>query len=663
MNTLELKQKLDSLPCEVWVYDIEVFKQYWCITFLNLKTRELITVENDYNTLKQLMRFKIKGILGGFNSVRYDDWILKALLQNANPYNLSQWIIRDKKAPWEYKGIPLKPLPVATFDVADLISPTRISLKKYEAFLGISIEESDVPFDYPDKLTPQQAEAVRKYNVYDVKATAYLLAKFIDQLVIKMNLITDYNLPTNTLSKTNSQITAIIFQADKNKLPHYAYYKYKAPENIKELYKKLAPQYYWIIQKFESVTYKTQYASDYVKEQIEFDLPFQDMKLKFASGGLHGAVENYISSKEENIVTIDITSNYGALIAKYNYGSRATKQMSKQMQDLFNQRVKIKHIDKIKSAYLKDLIVRPFGAMDYKFNPLWDPQQRQSICITGQLIIFLLTVLLSPYVYFLQVNTDGIYFRLDDEKNMDKIKELTQLWEAETKMGLEWDFNKRIIQKDVNNYILINNKDKIKAKGAQVKYWDKQFDNLEYNTVRGNVNNNLTIIDKCVVNYFVYNIPVIETLKAEKELIRFQFVFTINGNFTDTFYGEQLLKPRKVWRIFYTKNGSPIFKAYKINGQWKKDKVPQSSERNTIITTDIRKLTPESIDLDYSYYEAIALNRINLYKYGTGSKETLTTAYSGDAFECFLCGASLMNETVVRYVYDNEVCMECYIKQ
>ncbi|MFV8469429.1 hypothetical protein ACNQ17_00680 [Mycoplasma sp. Sp48II] len=659
-----ITEKLNSIPCDVWIYDFEVFKKFWCVTFYNLKTKELVTVKNDYFALKQLMTFKIKGILGGFNSVRYDDWILKAILQNCDPYALSQWIIRDKKAPWEYSAVKLKNLPIATFDVADLISPSRMSLKKYEAFLGVSIEESDVPFDYVEELNEQQIEAVVKYNIYDVKATAFLLLKFIDQLIIKMNLVTDYNLPTASLSKTNSQITATIFKADKNKLPHYTYYKYEAPQNIKELYQKYAPQYKWVIEKFESITYKTQYATDYIKEQVEFDLPFQDMSLKFASGGLHGAVENYLSSKDENIITIDITSNYGALIAKYGYGSRATPNMSEQMQQLFNERVKIKHIDKIKSAYLKDLIVRPFGAMDYKYNPLWDPQQRQSICITGQLIIFLLTVMLSPYVYFLQVNTDGIYFRLDNEKHLDKIKELTQIWEQETKMGLEWDFNKKIYQKDVNNYILINNKDKVKAKGAQVKYWDKQFDNLDYNTVRGNVNNNLTVIDKCVVNYFVYGIPVMDTLKAETELIRFQFVFTINGNFTDTFFGDIQLKPRKVWRIFYTKNGSPIFKAYKQNGVWKKDKVPQSSERNTIITTDIRKLKPQDVELDYDYYEAIALNRINLYKYGNGSsKETITNTYPGEAYECYLCGASLLNESVIRKIFDNEVCMECYIKQ
>ncbi|WLP85274.1 hypothetical protein [Mycoplasma seminis] len=658
----EQLNKVKGIPCDVWVYDIEVFKQYWCITFLNIKTAELVVIDNDYKALQQVMKYKIKGILGGFNNVRYDDYILKALLQGLNPYNLSQWIVKEKKAPWEYKGMRPSKLPVATFDVSDLISPTRMSLKKYEAFLGVSIEESDVPFDYDKELTQQQKDSILKYNAYDVKITALLLVKFIDQLIIKMNLISDYKLPTQFLARTNTRITAKIFEADKSLLPRYKTYKYEAPQNIKQLYKMYAPQYFWIIEKFESVEYKTKYSASYEEKQIEFGIKFQNMDLKFASGGLHGAVENYISTKDENIITIDITSNYGALIAKYNFGSRATRDMSKKMQELFNQRVKIKHVDKIKAAYLKDLIVRPFGAMDDINNDLWDPRQRQAICITGQLIIFLLSVMLSPYCEFLQVNTDGIYFKTSKE-NETKIKQLCDLWEKNTLMSLEWEWNKRIIQKDVNNYILIKQDDSLKTKGAQVKYYAAQFDNDTYHTVRGAVNNNLTIIDKCVVNYFVKNIPVMETLKQEKELVRFQFVYSLNGNYTDSFYGDKLLKPRKVWRIFYTLDGEPVFKAYKVNGEWKKDKVPQSSERNTIITSDIRKLTPQDIKLDYNYYEEIATNRINLYKYGENKKENITRMYPGESFECFLCGNSLMNETVVRYILDNEVCRECYIKK
>ncbi|UWD34041.1 hypothetical protein [Mesomycoplasma molare] len=658
-------EKAKQLPLDIWIYDVEVFKQYWCVTFFNVKTAETIVVEQNYMELKNILLKRLKNaFVGGYNNIRYDDYILKELLNNKNPFELSNKIINENLKPWTIERIKRTKLPFFTFDIMDLVGVGRMSLKKYEAFLGLVIQESDVPFDFENELDEKQKNSVKQYNLHDVKASAFLFIKFIDQFIIKLKLISDYNLNSFNLSKSGSQLTAIIFKARKELLPFYKEYNYEVPENIKEFYREYAKEFYWLIEKLEAQKFYTEFSENYSKEQINLSFNFGGLDYEFKSGGLHAAKKITIEEKA-NIINKDIISNYPHLIKLYKYGSRRAPDMETKIGELLEARKKAKREkDRIKSDAIKELIVRPFGAMEYKFNDLWDAKMRMSICLTGELIIFILSYIIAPYVELLQVNTDGIMFRLLKPEYEQEVEKLCSLWEQRTLMTLETEKYERLWQKDVNNYVVTKG-DNIKAKGGMVKYFDKQFNNEDYNIVRGTANNNLSALDSAVVNYFVYNKPVMETLKEIKELIRFQFVFEVKGNFSDTFYGEKLLPRRKVWRIFYTKQGEPVFKAYKVGENWKKDKVPNSSEKNTIINIDIRNKTTDFLDLDYEYYEQLALARIEQYLNNeiSNKKEKFNILYPGESYECAFCGASLMNEKVVRYALEMEVCKKCYFKE
>ncbi|MCU9933053.1 hypothetical protein NWQ33_04000 [Mycoplasmopsis cynos] len=151
-----------------------------------------------------------------------------------------------------------------------------------------------------------------------------------------------------------------------------------------------------------------------------------------------------------------------------------------------------------------------------------------SICITGQLLIFLYAVLLSKYSTILQVNTDGVYVKYETEQELEQIKEITKFWEIKTGLIIEWDNYKYLWQKDVNNYIIAKDKNDPKTwktKGSMVKYWNKQFHNLDFNDSRGTKNNNLTAIDEAVVYYFLQNRPVIDTLKSIKRFSEISIYF------------------------------------------------------------------------------------------------------------------------------------------
>lgn len=656
------QDKLETIPLDVWIYDFEVYKHFWCVSFYNLKSKELKTYKTGQNY--QLINFinkDLKGqFVGGYNSSNFDDYILKEVMAGVNPYKLSEWIINGNK-PWEWEYTKHNKLPFFSFDIMKLLGPGRLSLKKYEAYLGLKIVETNIPFDYPQKLSDEQEKLIIEYNIYDTKATSFLFLKFIDPFIIKLKLISDYNLDNSALNKTSTQLTALVFEANPSKLPKYKTYYYKCPENIKQMYQKALPEYLWIIEKLETTQFVTEMSENYIKEQIDLTIKVNDLIYEFKSGGLHAAKQKIID-KPSNIYNSDIVSNYPSLIRYYNYSSRAAKNMSGKIGELIKKRIEAKNNnDDLVSSYLKELIVRPFGAMGYKYSALWDGKQRMSICLTGQLIIFFLSVKISKYAEVLQVNTDGVMYLVNDLNNIDKIKKLMKAWEQITFMQLETERYSRLFQKDVNNYILVNEKDKIKTKGSMVKYYNEQFHNLSFNTVRGVVNNSLSVLDKAVVDYFVNNIDPEITIKNEQDLVKFQFVFDIKGNYSHIFYGDKLLENMKVCRIFYTKAGSPVFKAQALpNGNYKKDKVPLSSEKCTVYNDIIINKPISLLDLDYEYYTQLAYARIEQYK-NEYVKNKFKLSYPGESYECGLCSASLMNELVVRTLFDNiEVCKQCY---
>jgi hypothetical protein len=85
-------------------------------------------------------------------------------------------------------------------------------------------------------------------------------------------------------------------------------------------------------------------------------------------------------------------------------------------------------------------------------------------------------------------------------------------------MVLEFDEFVKVIQRDVNNYLIVDANGKYKSKGAVVK---KQ-NSLDYDT---------PIINEAVVNYFVKGIPVEDTVNGCDELIKFQKIAKVSNKY------------------------------------------------------------------------------------------------------------------------------------
>jgi hypothetical protein len=199
--------------------------------------------------------------------------------------------------------------------------------------------------------------------------------------------------------------------------------------------------------------------------------------------------------------------------------------------EVYHTRLKAKQTgDKHTANTLKLILNTTYGASLATTNPLYDPLMGRSVCITGQLYILELAMRYlreCATVRIVQLNTDGIMISLDEDE-LPIIYRINEEWQQSKNLILEEDKIKKIVQKDVNNYVMVFENGKVKTKGAYVTYG-----------VAGagafSINNNHTIVKKAVIDYFVNGTPVEDTILACEDIHEFQIIAKAGGGYKSVF--------------------------------------------------------------------------------------------------------------------------------
>lgn len=136
---------------------------------------------------------------------------------------------------------------------------------------------------------------------------------------------------------------------------------------------------------------------------------------------------------------------------------------------------------------------------------------------------------------------------------------------------------------------------KLERKGAYVK----ELNDLD---------NDLPIINKAIVDYLTKNIEPEETINNCNELKMFQKVVKVSGNYKYAFHNGEKLSD-KTFRVFASKdkNDGPIGRC-KIEGGTV-EKFANTSDHSFICNDDVNNI-PMSIKLDRKYYINMAKDRI-----------------------------------------------------
>ena len=323
-----------------------------------------------------------------------------------------------------------------------------------------------------------------------------------------------------------------------------------------------------------------------------------DVKHILGFGGIHGAIDNYID--EGFYIMSDIASMYPSLMINHKMLSRNVAE-PKKFEEIRDTRIKYKRAKNPLQAPLKIVINGTYGASKDKNNALYDPLMANNVCINGQLLIVdlleKLEMAFGNRLKLIQSNTDGILVKLEDPNDYDKYITICSEWEKRTGFELEHDKYCKVFQKDVNNYIIVDANGKYKSKGSYVKKLNK----LDYD---------LPIVNKALVNYFLYNIPVEKTILECDELKEFQKIVKISSKYKHAVHNDEILH-EKTFRVFASRIRSDggIFKV-KINTR---EKIANTPNKCFIMNDDINGAScPRA--LDKNWYIEVANKRIKDFK-------------------------------------------------
>jgi len=561
-------------------FDFEVFEFDWMVVIIDLDSKKGKVIINDSDMLDKYYKHFKDDIWIGYNSRGYDQFILKGILLGMNPFFISKRIIEDGIKGHNVVRESYK-IPLNNFD----ISTGFHSLKQLEGFMGSRIKESSVPFNIDRPLTPEEIKEVEEYCKHDVLQTIEVFENKIEEFDSQLALIEAFDLDMKQFTKTKAQLSAHIIGAEKQ-------------PNRGDEFNLSFPDTLVISEKYQHIVdwYKNPENMDY-KKKLEVDVA--GVPHIFAWGGIHGALPKI---KDEGIIlAADVASLYPSLMIEYGYISRNVTNPSK-FKEIRDKRLELKAKKDPRQLPMKIVINANYGAMKDQYNPLFDPLMSNNVCIAGQLLLLDLIEKIEPYCKILQSNTDGVFLKVEKEEDIPKIKEIAAEWEKRTRLDLEWERFNKIYQKDVNNYIIIEENGKYKSKGAYVK----KLNNLDYD---------LPIVNKALINYFTKGIPVADTINECDKLREFQKIVKVSNKYLRALHGEKVL-PEKVLRVFADKreDGQGVFKVkLKMKDgveQEVAEKLANTPDKCFIDNDDVKsKTVPDHLDKEY--YIEMAQKRLN----------------------------------------------------
>ena len=557
-------------------YDFEVYKEDWLVVLVNPDKQTEDVIVNDADALTKYYEENKDEIWTGYNSTRYDQFILKGILCGFNPKKVNDFIIGKGKSGWQYSSMFYK-IPLLSYDV--MLS--TYSLKQLEGFMGNEIKETDVPFDIDRKLTEKELEETIKYCKSDVYNTMEVFMKTANEFNAILNLIQTFKLPINYISKTKAQLSAIILGCNKHK------WNDEFDITIVDTLKigKYEPILEWFKQ------------CKFYDENFKYDVA--GVPHKFGIGGVHGAKEKYHG--KGLIIHVDVTSYYPSLMIEYGLLTRNCSYPEK-FKEIYDTRVQLKKEGKKKEqAPYKIVLNGTYGICKDKLSLAYDPRQANNICINGQLLLIDLIDKLEVIKGFelIQSNTDGLIVKIPDtDEAFNQLDDICYEWEQRTKMGLGFDFIDEIWQGDVNNYIFRDVDGKLERKGGYVKELSE-------------LDNNLPIVNKAIVDCLTKGIPVEETINNCNDLKQFQMICKITGKYKCLIHGDKVLNERCV-RVFASKNKNDggLFKLH--NNKTKPDKFPSTPLNCFIVNEDVNGISIPS-KLDKGFYIDMTKERIKKF--------------------------------------------------
>lgn len=579
-------------------YDIEVFAFDSLVVFMDITGREEAHFWNnrDRQCVEDPSGFDgIRGVitgrvLVGYNNYSYDDHILTAMLNPARNMShilkaINNTIIASGK--FDYKVDPL----IRSLDTMQQIDVSHPSLKQIEGNMGMSIVESSIPFDIDRPLTDEERQETLEYCRHDVQATIEVYKQrersYFDVKEGLLKMLPEgssenaYRWNTTTLSANVLLGDGECAKWIRHEVPGKYWRNVEGiPSEVWDMWEACTTQE-GVLGKGKSKTVRL-YGCNFV----------------FGMGGLHGAPSK--PGRYHRVKHKDVASMYPSSIVHLNALGPATDKYD----EMRRQRVAIKHSDPVRAGALKLVLNSVYGNFKNKYSKLCNPMASATVCIYGQIALFSLCRELHKAGYkVINANTDGVVYLEDPELN-DRDEQICKEWEEEFDgYTLETDYFEEWIQRDVNNYIAVEENGKITVKGGDVN---------KYQTNKYFSNNSARIIQIALVEHLVSGKAVLTVLnELTDDPLLWQYILKAGSTFegVQNKEGEWQNKVNRVFACVDSPN-VPHTKLYKIRRDGGQVNFPDVPELMYIWNDDLRELKNFRSIIDIEYYYHLVLEKL-----------------------------------------------------
>lgn len=312
--------------------------------------------------------------------------------------------------------------------------------------------------------------------------------------------------------------------------------------------------------------------------EFGISIVFHNIKFDLALGGGHACCKPGVYKSDDKIIIVDfdVSSLYPSVARSLGL---YPEHLGPEFMDLYSQFIDDRIIEKHKPKEVRDNVLiegyklilnGTYGKSGEDKSFLYDPLYKYKTTIGGQCFICMWAermVEACPELKFLQANTDGITIMCPKDK-LEDIRKVNLQLTKETTLVIEEAFYNKMVIRDVNNYL--------------AEYTDSTKDN-EHIKLKGDFeidkefhkDPSMRIVPIALKNYFLYGTPMMDTIKADKDIYDFCLRLKTNSKSTPyfQFFDKETnkvkdIKLNRTTRYYISNNGGILYKDFsgKING-------------------------------------------------------------------------------------------------
>jgi len=613
-----------------WVMDYETICNTFVAVFQHYKdesVRKVFVINKEQNDIQEFCKFLMDCKNNNqwhisYNGLEFDAQITQHVMKNRSElvklpgekiadklYAYAQDVISRKNRGefLEYAPYKLWIRQIDLFKLNHWDNKAKSSSLKWVQYAMDWDNVEEMPHHHSEPVTDNHTlQKVISYCINDVLSTKQILDHSKEQIKLRQVLTREYDIDLYSASEPRiSKELFLYFLEKKTGIEKAELKRMRTPRThivlgdcILDYVKFQTPE----MQKMLDFFRKTVITS--TKDGFKYRMEYKGVKTDYGLGGIHGATDAgvYEAKPGWTIMTSDVTSFYPNLAIKNGFAPEhlPKKEFLELYEWFFEERKKIPKTDPKNYVY-KIILNSTYGLTGDENSFLYDPRMTMQITVNGQLLLSMLYEMLSlaiPDGIPLMQNTDGLEMMIPTG-SVDTYMRVCAEWEKLTMLSLEHDEYKKMIIRDVNNYIAISKKDKVKCKGAF------EWEDLEKKKVATfHKNKSFLIIPKAIYAYFVNDIQPEDFLRDNREVVDYCAGVKSKGAW---YYEERYVdkgvlttnRLQKIVRYYVSKNGGKIVKCHPDG---REIQVESGSWLQTVVNRINPEVPIEQYDINYSYY-------------------------------------------------------------